>query len=134
MTASKLNVVFSLVILLILCVFIWIFAVKITTISSKNVNKFVYPVARRNESVIDDYHGFKVADPYRWLEDPDSEETKQFIEAENRVAQSFLEGSGKWHKINKKLTSLWNYPKYSMPVRHGNNYYSYENTGLQNQQ
>ncbi|XP_055295100.1 prolyl endopeptidase-like [Sitodiplosis mosellana] len=110
-----------------------VLTVKITTIGSKNVNHFEYPLARRNESVIDDYHGIKVADPYRWLEDPDSEETKQFIEAENKVAQSFIEGSGKWHKINKKLTTLWNYPKYSMPWRHGNYYYAYENSGLQNQ-
>ena len=61
-------------------------------------------------------------------------ETKQFVEAENKVTQSFIEGSGKWHKINEKLTTLYNYPKYSLPERHGNYYYTSENTGLQNQE
>lgn len=131
---SKPGAVISVIFLIILCVLIWIFTVNITTIASKDVNHFAYPIAQRNESVIDDYHGIKVADPYRWLEDPDSEETKQFIEAENKVAKSFIEDNDKWQKINKKIINLWNYPKYSAPIRHGKYYYSYENTGLQNQQ
>lgn len=131
---SKPGAIFSVIFLIILCVLIWIFTVKITTITSKDVNHIAYPIAQRNESVFDDYYGIKVADPYRWLEDPDSEETKQFIEAENKVAKSFIEDNDKWQKINKKITNLWNYPKYSAPVRHGKYYYSYENTGLQNQQ
>lgn len=132
---SKPGAVFSVIFLIILCVLIWIFTVKITTIASKDVNHISYPIVRRNESVVDDYHGIiKVADPYRWLEDPDSGETKQFIEAENKLTKSFIEDNDKWKKINKKITNLWNYPKYGAPVRHGKYYYSYENTGLQNQQ
>ncbi|XP_031619279.1 prolyl endopeptidase-like [Contarinia nasturtii] len=97
------------------------------------VRDFTYPVARRDESIVDDFHGKKIADPYRWLEDPDSEETQQFVEAENKIAQPFLENCDKWQKINEKLTALWNFPKYTVPDRHGKYYFSYQNTGLQNQ-
>lgn len=75
----------------------------------------------------------QVADPYRWLEDPDSEETKQFATAENEIAQLFTTNCAEWQQINKKLTALWNYPKYTLPVRQGKYYFSGKNTGLQNQ-
>lgn len=92
-----------------------------------------YPNARRNESVIDDLHGTKVADPYRWLEDPFSEETKQFIDDENEISRSFLENNDKWKKINEKMTKIWNYPKFGVPERKGKYYFSSKNAGLQNQ-
>lgn len=97
------------------------------------VHDATYPDARRDESVIDDFFGTKVVDPYRWLEDPFSEETKQFVEAQNKVSQSFLADNDKWQKINKTLTSMWNYPKSFAPKRHGKYYFTYKNTGLQNQ-
>lgn len=75
----------------------------------------------------------QVADPYRWLEDPDSEETQKYVDAVNQVTQPYLENCDQWQKINKKLTKLWNYPKYTVPDRHGDYYFSYQNTGLQNQ-
>lgn len=75
----------------------------------------------------------QIADPYRWLEDPDSEETKQYVDAENKVAQPFLESCDQWKKINEKLTGIWDYPKYNVPDRHGKYYFTYTNTGLQNQ-
>lgn len=76
---------------------------------------------------------FQVADPYRWLEDPDSDETRRYVEAENLVARPYLENNDQWHKIKQNLTKLWNYPKYSAPVRHGDYYFFFQNTGLQNQ-
>lgn len=136
----KFSAVFPVVFFTIICFLIWIFAVKFATtgtvchtFTTNMVRDFSYPVARRDESVSDDFHGTKVTDPYRWLEDPDSEETKEFVEAENKIAQPFLENCDKWKKINEKLTALWNYPKYTVPDRHGKYYFSYQNSGLQNQ-
>lgn len=76
---------------------------------------------------------FQISDPYRWLEMPDSDETRQFIEAENEITQKFTRNCNEWQKIADKLTTLHNYQKYGTPTRHGNYYYSFMNSGLQNQ-
>ncbi|CAK1601726.1 unnamed protein product [Parnassius mnemosyne] len=94
---------------------------------------FVYPEARRDETVVDDYHGTKIHDPYRWLEDPDSNETKEFIEAQNKITRPYLDACPVKADINERLTELWNYPKYSCPFRRGDRYFFFKNTGLQNQ-
>lgn len=75
----------------------------------------------------------QITDPYRWLEDPSSEETQQFVDAENEITQPFLKNCGQWQKINEKLTSLWNYTGYSAPFHIGKYYFYYMNTGLQDQ-
>lgn len=86
----------------------------------------LYPAAHRNESVVDILHGTKVADP---LEDPDSDQTKNFVNAENQITESFLKNDGQWQKINKKLTDMWNYDKWSTPERYGNYYFVLRNSG-----
>lgn len=91
-----------------------------------------YPPARKSD-VVDDYHGTRVPDPYRWLEDPDSEETRAWIEAENRVTFDFLEKIPERSGIRRRLTQLWDYEKYGIPQREGNRYFFFKNDGLQNQ-
>jgi prolyl oligopeptidase len=91
-----------------------------------------YPQTRKAEQV-DDYHGTSVSDPYRWLEDPDSDETKVWVEAENQVTFSYLNEIAAREKIKQRLTQLWDYEKYSIPYKKGNRYFYYKNDGLQNQ-
>jgi prolyl oligopeptidase len=91
-----------------------------------------YPVARKGD-VVDDYHGTRVPDPYRWLEDPDSAETRAWVEAENKVTFSYLESIPQRRAIGDRLTSLWNHEKYGVPERRGNRFFYLKNDGLQNQ-
>nr|CAH7731391.1 unnamed protein product [Callosobruchus chinensis] len=101
--------------------------------NAKTTASFNYPKTRRDEAVVDDYFGTKVSDPYRWLEDPHSEETNAFVDAQNAITKPYLYGCIYKDKIKDKVTRHWNYPQYSIPSRHGNRYYQYRNTGLQNQ-
>src|SRR5262245_35600910 len=91
-----------------------------------------YPVAKKVDQ-IDDYHGVKVADPYRWLEDPDSADSRAWIEAENILTFAFLDKIPQRAKIKERLTRLWNYERYSPPFKDGGRYFYLKNNGLQNQ-
>jgi prolyl oligopeptidase len=91
-----------------------------------------YPETKRVD-VVDDYFGTKVPDPYRWLEDPDSAETRAWIEAQNRVTFAYLAGIPERDAIRKRLTELWNYERYGLPSREGSWYVFSRNDGLQNQ-
>jgi prolyl oligopeptidase len=91
-----------------------------------------YPAAPRGP-VVDDYHGVKVADPYRWLEDPDSRETRAWIEAENRVTEGYLGKVLDRDAIRHRLTELWNFERYGIPFKEGGRYFLSKNDGLQNQ-
>ncbi|MEO6208972.1 MAG: prolyl oligopeptidase family serine peptidase [Gemmatimonadaceae bacterium] len=91
-----------------------------------------YPVARKSDQS-DSYFGTTVADPYRWLEDTDSPETKQWIAAQNALTQQYLEAIPERASIKEQLTRVWNYPKYAVPVKRGKDYFIVENSGLQNQ-
>jgi len=91
-----------------------------------------YPQARRSDQV-DDYHGTKVADPYRWLEDTDSAETHAWVEAENKLTFSYLDQISYRQAIRDRLTKLWNYERFTTPSHHGSRYFFLHNTGLQQQ-
>jgi prolyl oligopeptidase len=91
-----------------------------------------YPDTRRADTV-ETLHGRAVPDPYRWLEDPNSAETKAWVEAENRVTFGFLEQIPARGAIKERLTKLWNYERYGTPSREGDWYIYAKNDGLQNQ-
>ena len=98
----------------------------------KNIKHRPYPVAERGE-VVDDYFGTKVPDPYRWLEDDNSEATAAWVEAENAVTFDYLSQIPFRDAIRQRLTELWNYPKEGAPTKHGDWWYYFYNDGLQNQ-
>ncbi|MCI0472663.1 MAG: prolyl oligopeptidase family serine peptidase, partial [Ignavibacteria bacterium] len=91
-----------------------------------------YPNARKTDHT-DDYFGTKVEDPYRWMEDLNSSELKTWIEEENKVTFSYLDKIPFRDKIRKRLTEIWNYPKYGAPFRIGEYYFFYKNDGMRNQ-
>lgn len=91
-----------------------------------------YPEARRDESVVDDYHGTKVADAYRWLEDAASTETAAFVAAQNKLTDAWLDTPAR-QRIKARYTELWNFAKYSLPGRYGDRFFYSKNDGLQNQ-
>ncbi|KAM7256722.1 hypothetical protein ACFE04_012463 [Oxalis oulophora] len=98
------------------------------------IGRLQYPAARRDESVFDDYHGVKVADPYRWLEDPDAEETKEFVQKQVNLTESVLKTCETRQKLHDKITKLFDHPRYDAPFKRGNNkYFYFHNTGLQPQ-
>jgi prolyl oligopeptidase len=92
----------------------------------------IYPKARKAAQV-DDYHGTKVGDPYRWLEDPDSAETRAWVEAQNKVTFGWLEQLPIRERLRKRLTELWNYERFTLPQKKGGRYFFTRNDGLQNQ-
>ena len=91
-----------------------------------------YPETKRTDT-IDHYHGTDIADPYRWLEDDHSAETRAWVISQNEVTQSYLKNIPFREGIHQRLEQLWNYPKYGAPFRRGQYYYFYKNDGLQNQ-
>jgi prolyl oligopeptidase len=92
----------------------------------------VYPKAKTVDQV-DDYHGTKVADPYRWLEDTDSADTTAWVEAENKVTFGYLDQLPYRKEIRERLTKLWNYERFSVPGHQAGRYFYEHNNGLQNQ-
>lgn len=92
----------------------------------------VYPQTRK-DGTVDNYFGTKVADPYRWLEDDNSAETKAWVEAQNKVSFGYLGQIPERKAILDRLTKLYDYEKFSTPVQHGGRYFFTYNTGLEPQ-
>src|ERR1700733_3598331 len=101
-------------------------------LSTAQTAPLTYPQARRSDQV-DDYHGTKVADPYRWLEDTDSAETHAWVESENKLTFAYLDQIPYRQAIRDRLTKLWNYERFTTPSQYGGRYFFLHNTGLQQQ-
>jgi prolyl oligopeptidase len=91
-----------------------------------------YPETRKADHV-DTYHGMKVPDPYRWLENESSPDVATWVEAQNKVTFGYLDRIPFRAKIRARLQELYNFPKYGMPFRRGDLYFFTKNDGLQNQ-
>ena len=91
-----------------------------------------YPVSKKGD-VVDDYHGTAIADPFRWMEELGSSDTKAWIAAQNRLTSSYLEKLPHREMLKKRITELWDYPKVSLPVREGGRLFYRKNSGLQKQ-
>jgi prolyl oligopeptidase len=113
----------SLIVLLISCA---------TACQQAPARPLTYPTPRKGD-VVDDYHGTKVADPYRWMEALDSKEVADWVAASNAVTEPYLKSLPLREHFSKRLTELWNYPRVGLPViENGHLFYS-KNTGLQKQ-
>jgi prolyl oligopeptidase len=91
-----------------------------------------YPPTRR-DATLDDYNGVKVADPYRWMEQLDSPETRDWVQAEARITDSYLEKIPVRQSIQSRLTVLLNFEKFGIPFKEGDRYFYTHNSGLQQQ-
>jgi len=100
--------------------------------NSNPVKVLEYPETKKVDTV-DTYFGTKVKDPYRWLEDDRSEETEDWVIAQNKVTQSYLDNIPYIDKLNKRLTEIWDYEKVGAPFKEGDYVYFSKNDGLQNQ-
>ncbi|MHB1033720.1 MAG: prolyl oligopeptidase family serine peptidase [Pirellulales bacterium] len=107
-------------------------ALNLPAAEGKRTGPIQYPKARASDQV-DDYHGVKVADPYRWLENPDSTETRAWVAAENALTFGYLEQIPARSAIKDRLTKLWNFERYGVPFQEGGRYFYSKNDGLQNQ-
>jgi prolyl oligopeptidase len=107
-------------------------AFALTLFSTAQTSPLPYPPAHRGDQ-IDDYHGVKAADPYRWLEDTDSAETHAWVEAENKLTFAYLDQIPYRQSIHTRLTKLWNYERFTTPEQEGGRYFFEHNDGLQNQ-
>jgi prolyl oligopeptidase len=100
--------------------------------TSPNINTMTYPKTNKID-ISDTYFGNTIKDPYRWLEDDRSTETKAWVEAENLVTQNYLNRIPFRSAIKSSLETLWNYEKFTAPFKEGEFTYFYKNDGLQNQ-
>ena len=118
-------------------IFVILFAVFCACQSNTKKMDFKSPVLEYPEtfrdSVVDDYHGHPIADPFRWLEDDHSEPTEAWVDAENHVTQQYLSQIPYRDLLKKRLEELWNFERYGIPFKKGGKYFFLKNDGLQNQ-
>ena len=101
---------------------------------------FNYPLSKQNgdsnyrrRGDVNHFFGVEVKDPYRWLENPDSEETRAWVKAQNQLTFGYLSRLEIREELKERITQLWNYEKFGIPFKAGNRYFYWKNDGLQNQ-
>ncbi len=109
-----------------------VLAAVVSITGCNQTSRIDYP-ATKTVDQIDDYHGTKVADPYRWLEDDNAPDVAEWVKAENAVTFKYLDQIPYRAKLKARLKELYNYPKYGSPFRRGEYYFFSKNDGLQNQ-
>lgn len=97
------------------------------------MQKIAYPETRKDTTVVEDHFGTQVADPYRWLENDTSAETADWVKRQNAVTQQYLSTIPFRDSIAKRYEELFNFPKQGTPMKVGNLFFTYKNSGLQNQ-
>jgi prolyl oligopeptidase len=108
------------------------FPAAVLRASDAPATPLAYPPAPKG-TVVTDYFGTSVADPYRWMEDVDSPQTRTWVGAERSLTESYLAAIPSRARIHTELTRLWNYEKMSVPFHRGPLYFTFRNAGLQNQ-
>jgi len=104
-------------------------AAAVASGQSQNVS---YPIARKTD-VVDDYFGTKISDPYRWMEDLDSTELAEWVNAQNKLTFDYLGRLPLREHFRRRITELWNYPKTDIPVLEAGRFFYRRNSGLQRQ-
>lgn len=100
------------------------------TFSENPKKKLKYPPAHRDETFFDDYHGTQVPDPYRWLEEPDTKPVKSFIKKQNKLFHSYISRCTEREYMEKRISDLLDFPKYSCPFKRGKYYFFFKTRGL----
>ncbi len=100
--------------------------------AAADFDRLIYPVTRQ-DAAADDYFGRVVRDPYRWLEDPEGDDTKAWVQAQNALTERYLGQVPARARIRARLTELWDYERFGVPSREGDFYVYAHNDGLQNQ-
>ena len=108
-------------------------AVVIFATACSSLNSHLKHPRTHRVGQVDDYHGTRVADPFRWLENPDSPESRRWIEAQNVVTSNYLAKIPSRGALKERLTKLWNYERFGLPYKEGQRYFYSRNDGLQNQ-
>lgn len=119
--------------LLILCLSLsYLFSCQSDHSQPMNKSGFAYPTTTKLET-FDMFHGEKVPDPYKWLEDDRSKETAEWVKSQNKLSNGFISNTPQRQAIHERLQSLWAYERYQNPTKAGDFYYYLKNDGLQNQ-
>jgi prolyl oligopeptidase len=96
------------------------------------VADIAYPAAARGDHV-DQYHGIGVPDPYRWMEEIDSPQTRTWVQAQVKISQDYLAALPQRAEIGRRLKEIWNFERWNAPQKYGSNWFYTHNDGLQNQ-